>query len=295
MKVLIVGIGKIGGDIASKLISHGVSELYLYGREYEKTIGISCDLQETSIYCRVKPLKKLEQLPQVDYTFFAFSTLKWRKSIGVNDRMIEARQNISIIQTIAKEVDWCNLGTIIIVSNPIDILTRYCCEHFNTRNVFGFGNSLDELRVLNTINQSTFETKSNRLVCVGEHGRSIVPVLSQIIDSNKLQVAVYEELLQTTFLRTQKIISNYSIPFYAPMLAMESLIALIISKQSGSITLSAWLDTPFCGIKDIAIGVPVKFTYGVPENANPVGLSTYEQELFIKSAQILKSQYTSIV
>jgi len=53
MKVLIIGLGKLGGGIAHKLLQLGVSELYLYGNSYDKTIGLAFDLNEIDIKCKV--------------------------------------------------------------------------------------------------------------------------------------------------------------------------------------------------------------------------------------------------
>lgn len=295
MKVLIIGPGKLGGGIAYKCLQLGVNELYLYGREYEKTEGVSQDLRELNVHYKITSLRNLHDLPEMNYTFFTFSNLKWKSTIDVNDRTIEARDNLNILRRVANEVNSKKLGTIIIISNPVDILTRFCRETFNTQNVFGFGNSLDEMRIMNTISSVKIKTKSNKLICIGEHGGSIVPVLSNIIDVENLHPKLYKEVLSETFNRTQKVIKQCSIPFYAPLFSIEKLIKLILNKQDGILTLSTFLTDTFYDVKDMAIGVPVMLKKGSFDKVVSIDLTDYERELFLNSAQIVSYNYDLLI
>jgi len=295
MKVLIIGLGKLGGGIAHKLLQLGVSELYLYGNSYDKTIGLAFDLNEIDIKCKVVVLRSIKDLPEVDYTFFTFSKLKWNDSISVNDRIIDGKNNLKIISTLANEISFEYFGTIIIVSNPVDILTRFCYENCGSSKVFGFGNSLDEVRVNNSISKNAIERVSNELICLGEHGKGIVPILSRTIAADKLNPALYEKLNKETFIRTQEIIKNTSIPFHAPLFALETFLTQLLNKKSFTITLSTYLNDTWCGVKGLAIGVPVEFENGNDSRFSKIEISEFEQELFFNSANELKKVYQSVL
>lgn len=289
--ILIVGPGRLGGQIAFRSLRMGqVKKVFLLGRSYSRTKGIKNDLKIVFPRAVIVPLDFTSLPEPVDLTFFTFSTLKWTPKIGVNDRSIEISTNIRIIDQIFKHISLELLGKIIVISNPVDILTRYTsylCD--NLIKVFGFGISVDEVRMAFAFNQLTGK-RCERVPCVGEHGAEIVPLLSQIIREQDPLPEIYDKLKSLTFAETQKVIMNVSIPFFTPLYELERLLQLVLLKKSGTIALSTYLKEPIFGVSDLAFGVPVQIRKGEFGTVAALKMSLTEERMFRQAASALSVQ-----
>ncbi len=295
MNVLVIGVGRIGGGLVYELVKHGGCTIWLYGRNYLKTQGLAVDLREVNSAVSINVLEQLSEMPSIDITVFAFSELQWHADIQVNDRIIDARTNLKIIDNIAAQVSLNALGTIIIISNPVDILSRYCYEKYGAVKVYGFGNALDELRLNNSIHPTRLKDGRSKCICIGEHGSSMVPVLSPVLNDEQLNAAEYNRIKTLVFERTQEIIQKVSIPFYAPLYALTELILTMLNKESKQLTLSCYLHSDYKGQSGLSIGVPVEIQSGNIGSILSIELSEYEQSLFEESAQSLRNQYKQLL
>ena len=295
MNILIIGLGKIGSLLAYELVKDNSCNVFLYGRNYSKTKGIATDLREINAQFNVIALESLEHLPKIDLTIFSFSIMIWRPDIGANDRIIEANNNLKIIDSIATQTDLKQLGVIIIVSNPVDLLTQYCSEKYKVENVYGFGNSLDELRVSNTLIKGTYNYQGDEVVCIGEHGSSIVPILSKALRGSIEEPSVYSNVKSEIFERTVEVIHLVSIPFYSPVYCLFDLLRSIINKETKTVRLSKYLEKEYLGIKGISIGVPLKMINGRLDEPLEIAVSDYEAKLFVESAKQIETVYKKVV
>jgi malate/lactate dehydrogenase len=295
MRILVIGVGRIGGGLVYELMKHGNCTILLYGRDFSRTSGMAADLRELNPSVEVLVLEHLRELPPIDLTVFSFSQLVWHSELLVNGRIIDARTNITIIDSIAAQVSLNTLGTIIILSNPPDILSRYCYEKYGADNVYGFGNSLDELRVRNTLIQMQLPHNGKECICLGEHGAGMVPVLSQVFNDKELDHALYDRVNTAVFDRIHQIIHQAYIPFYGPLLALTELIMAIINKETRQVTLSCYLDKDYLGQRNLSMGVPVELNAGVFGKIVEVEVSDFEKELFAQSAKSLDAQYQQVV
>jgi malate/lactate dehydrogenase len=295
MNVLIIGVGKIGSLLAYELVKDRSCNVFLYGRNYSKNKGIASDLREINAQFNVVALESLEHLPKIDLTIFSFSIMIWRPNIGANDRIIEAKNNLKILDSIASQIDLKQLGVIIIVSNPVDLLTQYCSEKYKVENVYGFGNSLDELRVSNTLINRPYNYQGDEVVCIGEHGSSIVPILSKAFGESIVEPSVYSNVKSEIFERTLEVIHLVSIPFYAPVYSLFHLIRSIINQETKTVRLSRYLKKEYLGIKGISIGVPLEMINGQLGEPVEIDVSDYEAKLFVESAKQIETVYNKIV
>jgi malate/lactate dehydrogenase len=296
MKVLIIGTGKIGGYAAFSLLkSKRVQKLVIVGSSLLKTSGICQDLKDAY------PHKSIEtiQLNQIDdetfdLTILAFSTLKWNPGIDVNDRLIEAKANIGVLDEINKDIGFERLGTIVVVSNPVDILTTYIASKSEQANVIGFGLSIDEKRITRVVN-GLFKKEYAKVPCIGEHGVSIVPLLSQLLPESDCEEALYDKIKKLSFEATSTIIRNVSIPVYGPLSEIEVLLETIINKESKVISASYFLNDPLFGESRVAVGLPVEFDKGKIAGYQLPEISETEAQMFKKSVSLIKQNYSSII
>ena len=187
------------------------------------------------------------------------------------------------------------MGVIIIVSNPVDLLTQYCSEKYKVENVYGFGNCLDELRVSNTLIKGPYNYQGDEVVCIGEHGSSIVPILSKALGKSIDDHSIYSNVKSEIFERTVEVIHLVSIPFYSPVYCLFHLIRSIINQETKTVRLSRYLKKDYLGIKGISIGVPLEMINGRLGEPVEIVVSDYEAKLFVESAKQIETVYNKMV
>lgn len=295
MKILIIGTGKIGGYAAFSLLKNDrVEKLVIAGSNLLKASGICQDLKDAYPQRNIETVQLSEVNETFDLTILSFSSLKWNPGIDVNDRLIEAKSNISVLDEINKNTGFERLGTIIVVSNPVDILTTYIAEKSGSANVIGFGLSIDEKRITSVVN-SLFKTDYPRVRCIGEHGISIIPLLSRLSPYSDYEEALYNKIKKLSFEATSTIIRNVSIPVYGPLSEIEVLLETLINKQSKIISAGYFLKEPLFGESGVAVGLPVKIHEGRIAGYELPEISATEKELFKKSVYHIRQNYHSIL
>ncbi|MFH1895902.1 MAG: hypothetical protein ABH814_00285 [bacterium] len=181
ISVAIVGLGQVGTQITSQLIHKDyVKKLYLYNRNQEKQHGIALDFTQASrirspgngqiIECR-----GFRQTLKANFLILCYREKTQQEAKNplpaLEERMQKAIPHINIIKRWAKEIRKAHYqGTVLIVTNPIEILTWFLYWHSNldnsdkfdgkgltTNQVYGVGLELDkaraELYVANTLHK----------------------------------------------------------------------------------------------------------------------------------------------
>ncbi len=293
MDALVIGTGKLGSFLIYQLLrSGGFERIYVATKNSQKLPGMLTDLEDAYYTSKLIPIHDYQEIEhRLDYTFFAFSQLTWHENIGVNDRFIEARSNQKIIEQVysllshKKEL----ISNIVVLSNPVDLITRFTAELFPQAHVLGLGLGLDTKRV-GIVVSHMLGISYHPLPCIGEHGRHLVPLLSHVKGFSHLDRDTYQKVLDRTFHRSQQIIHTFSIPVFGPWSEIEHFIDVICAKKPRLLYLSCFLDTPFLDQTSVSIGVPVlyvsnRFTIQEPDT------SPLEYDLFAEAAQSLKQQY----
>ena len=182
-RVVIVGAGYVGSSIAYALtITNLAREIILIDVDEEKAIGEALDIQHGIPYMGVSKVRSGSYADCAESDLIIVTA-------GRNRRVGETRldmisDNIGIIRDVANNIKpYYNHGPVIIVSNPVDILTWECDRVLGLPNghVFGTGCILDTSRLIRTIAGYT-HLKIEAIKCnvVGEHGDSQFPVWSRL-------------------------------------------------------------------------------------------------------------------
>ena len=100
------------------------------------------------------------------------------------DRLDMINDNIGTIRDVVDEITpYYTHGVILMVSNPVDILTYKCAEWMGLPNgkVFGTGCILDTSRLVRSIaNYTNLNIEAIKCNIVGEHGNSSFPIWSRL-------------------------------------------------------------------------------------------------------------------
>lgn len=182
-KVAIVGTGNVGASIAYALTIRNLArEIILINRTESRAIGEALDIQHGIPYMGMSSVRAGNYSDCADCDLIIVTT-------GRNRRVGESRldligDNINIMQSVvSKFAPYYTRGAILIVANPVDILTYKCAVWMGLPDgrVFGTGNILDTSRltriVADYIGLNTEVVKSN---IVGEHGDRQIPIWSKL-------------------------------------------------------------------------------------------------------------------
>jgi malate/lactate dehydrogenase len=207
-KIGIVGLGKIGGQLADALLRQaGVKEVWLDTRDKEKLTGFLLSLQVTAKIIRstVRVLNfDFNRLNELDLIIVCAkehydprqlirsgnSQTEW---IPNNLRYIGFLNDYPLLKTICSNIKEYR-GVVAVITNPVEVNTFLVAGWLPNARVVGLGASIDSSRFLFILNKSFNHSIANRqlneipgteyiaheandaCVLAGEHGFSLIPI-----------------------------------------------------------------------------------------------------------------------
>lgn len=182
-KVAVIGTGNVGASIAYALtIRDLASEIVLIDKDQKRAEGESLDIQHGIPYMGVSAVYNgsYEDCNNCDLIII---TAGRNRKVGEN-RLDLAKDNIGIIEDICKSImPYYSRGVILMVANPVDILTYTCTKIMDLPDgrVFGTGNILDTSRLVRLVSDYTsLKTEMIKAEIVGEHGEGQIPIWSKL-------------------------------------------------------------------------------------------------------------------
>jgi L-lactate dehydrogenase len=182
-KVAIVGAGYVGASIAYALVLRDVArEIVLIDINHEKTDGEAKDIRHGLPAMGTADLYAGEYSDCSDCDLIIITAGRGRKP--GESRLDLTNENVKIMRDVIDCIQqYYTRGVILIISNPVDILTFKAAEWMNLPNgmVFGSGCILDSSRFVRSI-ADYIELRTGVIngYIVGEHGDSQVPVWSHV-------------------------------------------------------------------------------------------------------------------
>ncbi|MFH1059258.1 MAG: hypothetical protein V1797_11360 [Pseudomonadota bacterium] len=170
--VAIIGLGRIGRMLAKLLLTQaGVSEQRHYSRSARP--GFSEELRQANRHGqRLVAMESPADLGRASHVFlsfaFDFTSLVHHKQVD-DEWAIEMQGNLPLLRAMLP--GWADLSgrTFIVYTNPVDVVCTLLARALPAGNaVFGFGSSLDSLRLRCLVDPAG--------MMLGEHGISMVPV-----------------------------------------------------------------------------------------------------------------------
>ena len=182
-KVAIIGTGNVGASIAYALTIRNLArEIVLINRTVSRAMGEALDIQHGIPYMGISSVREGDYSDCENCDLIIITTGRNRR-VGEN-RLDLAKDNIRIIESvIAKVKPYYNRGVILMVANPVDILTYKCTELMELPDgrVFGTGNILDTSRLVRFVSDYTgLNTEMIKANIVGEHGDGQIPIWSTL-------------------------------------------------------------------------------------------------------------------
>lgn len=216
-------------------------------------------------------------------------------------------RNINIFKSILKDVvKYCPDAIILIVTNPVDIMTYATLKitGFPSSRVIGSGTVLDTARFRYLLaNKLDIDARSVHAYIIGEHGDSELPVWSMAnVAGNKLFPeegentseaeelnAIFEQVKNAAY----EIIQRKGYTSYAIGLSVTDIVKAILRSQERILTVSGFVNGMY-GIHDVCLGLPtVVNEKGILKTVN-LTLNEKEETQLRKSAQVLREIFDQL-
>ncbi|MBC7926745.1 MAG: L-lactate dehydrogenase [Bryobacteraceae bacterium] len=178
-RVAIIGTGWVGSSVAISTLHSGVAdELLLNDAREEVAEGEAMDLAQGSSFYPSASVRTatIGEMADCDVVVVAAG----RGGRPGESRLELLRDNVAVIRGIGEKLSGCR-GTILMVTNPVDILTLVMSEVSGLPHsrVIGTGTMLDTTRLKYVVSQVVnLDPRSIHAYIVGEHGDSGVALWS---------------------------------------------------------------------------------------------------------------------
>lgn len=297
-KIAIVGLGNVGATAAYALTIAGVAEeIVLLARSKDKAYGEQLDLEHGLPFLDTATIKATDSYEDLSLCDVVVVTAGAAQSPG-ESRLDLAKKNIAIIEdVIPKIVANAPDSTILIVSNPVDVLTAHAAKIAGLPHgrVIGSGTTLDSARF--RVHLAEFlhvNPRSIHAYILGEHGDSSFPVLSSasiggqaLLTHPNFSAEKAEAAFQSAKSAAYKIINAKGATFYAIGVVIMQIVKTILRDSKTVMPISVPL-TQYYGVSDVCLSVPcIVGTHGV-EQVLKVALDSGEQQRLLQSAEAVK-------
>lgn len=267
-KISIIGAGYVGSTIGYSLTFDGlVSELVLVDLDVERAEGEALDLTHSASF--VKPIKiisgSLEHCQDSDIIII---------TAGVSQKPGETRlelmhNNLKIMKDILLKLkELCNDSVVLIVTNPVDILTHFSRQILDLppEKIIGSGTVLDSSRFRAILGDKIgVDPRNVHGYVIGEHGDSEVLVwssatiaginASELLRNRDDSYDWKEEISKDVKEAAYKVISYKNATNYAVSLAVRRIVQCILRNENSVLPVSV----PCTGqheIYDISLSLP---------------------------------------
>lgn len=307
-KGVIIGAGQVGMACAySMMIQNCFDELILQDLNSDRLQGEVMDLMHGVPF--VAPVKiKAGTVADVGQDADLVIITAGATQKPGETRLDLVVRNVAIFkQLIPDIVKYCPNAILLIVSNPVDIMTYVTLKlsGFLPAKVIGSGTVLDSARFRTLLaNKMGIDPHSVHAYIIGEHGDSEVPVWSKVNiagmplydpeNSPVLDNPELEEIFDRVKNAGYEILKSKGSTSYAIGLATTEIVKAILHGQERILTVSS-LVNDFYGIRDICLSLPsVVNEKGVIKTVN-LKLNDTEQQQLIHSAKILRDIFDKLV
>lgn len=302
-KVAIIGAGNVGASIAFAMaLQQNASEIVLIEARKEKAIGEALDINHGLCFLGQMAVYAGDYSDVADCDVIIVTAGMGRKP--GQTRLDLARTNVAIAKEITENImKYYTRGVILVVSNPVDILTYKIQKWSGLPNgrVFGSGTALDSARFRFALAQRyNVDVRNVHGYIVGEHGDTQLPLWSATHIAG-MNIEEYGNLHNNSFTDQDKeaikedvkkagavIIKNKGATYYAIAVTVNTLVETLIKNQNTIRTVSSVIDGPY-GINDVAISLPAMISSSGVEKIIEFPITEEESKELKASADTIKS------
>ncbi|RPI53379.1 MAG: L-lactate dehydrogenase [Acidobacteria bacterium] len=301
-RVAIVGTGWVGASVAISTLHSGVAdELLLHDLREEVAEGEAMDLAQGASFYPPAAVRTatLEEIAEAD----AIVVSAGRGGRKGESRLELLRDNAVVVRSLGKHLKRTR-GTIIVVTNPADVLTQIMTEATGLppARVISTGTMLDTARFKQAVGQAVgIASHSIHAYVVGEHGDSEVALWSSARvggvplrkwpgwDQSR-EPALAERVRRAAY----EIIQRKGATNHAIGLVTADLLRCLLRNERRVLTVSR-LQEGALGLRDVALSLPaVVGADGAADVVEPE-MSGEEHHSLQRSAEVLRAAVASAI
>lgn len=302
-KAAVIGCGFVGAATAFTLMQSKLfSELVLLDANHDKAVGEAEDIGHGI------PFAGEMDIYAGDYDDIADCSIII-VTAGANQNPNETRldlvqKNVAIYKSIIPEIAKRNYeGILLIVSNPVDILT-YVAQKLSglpERRVIGSGTVLDTARLKYALSQHlNVDSRNIHSFIIGEHGDSEIAAWSStnisgvpLDDFLEMRGHMHpdmdkQEIAEKVKNSAYDIIAKKHATYYGIAMSVRRICECIVRDEKSILPISTMMHGDF-GIEDVCLSMPTILSAEGVETHIPIELSEKEHTSLKKSADTLKN------
>ena len=307
-KVAVIGCGFVGSTIAYTLMQKGTfSEMVLLDAAQGKAEGEAMDISHGLPFAHAMDIYAGTYEDIADAAVVIITA-------GANQKPGETRldlvqKNSRIMRSIISEVKRVNCeGILLIVSNPVDILTEVALREsgFPKERVIGSGTVLDTARLKYLVSEKlNVDSRNVHAFIAGEHGDSELAVWScaniygisidefakirGFHDFTKEKDEIYHAVRDSAY----EIIERKGATYYGIGMAAAKIAEAIVRDSHTVVPVSVSLNGEY-GLSDLCLSIPAVIGSRGAEQVLEISLNAEEEERLRRSADELKEVLAQI-
>ncbi len=301
-KAAIIGCGYVGSAIAFRLMQQGLfSELILIDVNQEKAEGEAMDLSHGLPYTASMQIRAGTCADVGDCAMVILTA-------GANQKPGESRtdligKNVAVLRQIIPQITGSGFqGILLVVSNPVDVLTyaAWRMSHLPAHRVLGSGTVLDTARLKYLLGHRLgADSRNVHAAIIGEHGDSELAVWSSanvssiqleefcrlqgIEDCRAVTEPIYREVRDSAY----EIIRRKGATYYGIAMAVGRIAQSIMLDEGSILPVSVVLQGA-CGLSGLCLSLPSVVGERGVERVLDIPLSPEEKAALDASAQGIK-------
>jgi L-lactate dehydrogenase len=301
-QVAIIGTGWVGSSVAISTLHSGVAdELLLFDLREAVAEGEAMDLAHGAAFYPPVLVRTaaIEEMVDADVIVVAAG----RGGRPGESRLNLLRENAAVIAGIGARLTRAR-GSIVVVSNPVDVLTQRMTEvsGLPAARVIGTGTMLDTARLKQVVGDAIhIDPHSIHAHVVGEHGDSEV-VLWTAARVGGMALRAWPgwdqqreaEVAEGVRRAAYEIIRRKGATNHAIGLVTADLLRCILRDESRVLTVSR-VQTGACGVREVALSLPAVVGRAGADTVLEPEMSADERQRLEHSADVLRSAAASVV
>jgi L-lactate dehydrogenase len=299
MKVSIIGGGGVVGSTAAFALQCGgvVSEMCLIDANKELALGQAGDLLHGSSLVADQRIY-VGDLEEIRTSHLVIITAGLRRKPD-ESRLDLINRNVDLFLNIiqqAKQIGWRDHAVLLVVSNPVDILTYLAVRHSGlpASRIMGLGTLLDTARFRSYI-ADRLKVPATQVDgwILGEHGDSMVPVWSSVRISGwpvqqwpGYSPQFEREIEEQTRKAGAEMIRLKGASAFAVALSIREAVHAVFLDQRRLLPVSTWQEGKY-GVQGICFSVPTIVGCGGVRGQMELPLTPRDHAALLQSAKVL--------
>ncbi len=302
-KVAIVGMGNVGASCAFALMQKKLySEMVLINRSRDKAEGEAMDLSDGLPYVGSMKIYAGDYEDAADASLIVITSGAAQKT--GETRLDLVSRNAVIMKGIIEQIKATSFeGILLIVANPVDILTHLAQQYsgYGESRVFGSGTVLDTARLKDEIARYlSVDARNVHTMIVGEHGDSEVPLWSitniagvEITEFASLRgharghAAAMQQLYENVRDSAYRIIERKGATYYGIAMAVTRIASALVHDEHAVLPVSVPMHGEY-GIEGVHLSIPAIIGVSGVEAVVPLRLNGEELAKLRDSGDALK-------